>query len=243
MMMPMKKDFLSVVIPAFNEQENIRRIRKELIPVLKKMPLNYEIVIVDDGSTDNTYNEAFSIAKLYKNVRVVKHPRNMGLAEATRTGIKHMKGNIAVFLDSDFTFHPREIPKLYKKYRETGCDCVIGSHFGSKGSTEVLLHRLVLSRGVNTLYSSLLGKNISTISSIFRLYKSTEIKKLKLTSKGFDICAEILVKMVKNKNHIEEVPVKLTTRIYGESKLNNRKEFVNHIKLLTKVASWKLRGK
>ncbi|HLC77319.1 MAG TPA: glycosyltransferase family 2 protein [archaeon] len=237
------KDFMSVVIPAYNEEQNIKRIQDELMPVMKSMPLTYEIIVVDDGSTDNTYNEALKISKTNKKVRIVRHKRNMGLAAATRTGIKSSRGNISVFLDSDFTFHPSEMPKLYKKYKETGCDCVVGSHFGPSGDPDLLFHRLVLSKGVNKLYSTFLGKKISTISSIFRLYKTAEIKKLKLNSKGFDICAEILVRMIQNKCHIEEVPVRLTTRIYGESKLNNRKEFVNHIKMLSKVASWKIKGK
>lgn len=167
----------------------------------------------------------------------------MGLAEGTRTGIRHLKGNIAVFLDSDFTFHPREILKLYSKYKETGCDCVVGSHFSSGGKTDVLFHRLVLSKGVNKLYGVLLGKNISAISSIFRLYRASELKKLRLKSKGFDICAEILVKLLQQKKHIEEVPVRLTTRIYGESKLDNKKEFVNHVKMLTKLAAWKIKNR
>ncbi len=229
-------DKMSVVVPAYNEAQNIRRIPGELIPVMKKLGIKYEIIIIDDGSRDGTLAEARKIAARYKTVRVVKHPRNLGLAEGLRTGIKHMRGNVAVFLDSDFTFHPREIPKLYRKYRETKCDCVIGSHF--RGSTDVAFHRLFLSRGVNKLYSLLLRKNISTVSSMFRLYRTEELKKLKLTSTGFSISAEILVKMLQNKCRIEEVPVKLTTRIYGVSKINNRKEFVNHVKMLSKIARW-----
>ena len=236
-------DFLSVVIPAYNEQENIRRIPGELVPVLNKMKIKYEIIVVDDGSVDGTVFETGRIAKCYRSIRLVKHGKNMGLAQATRTGIKNIRGNIAVFLDSDFTFHPREIPKLYAKYVETGADCVVGSHFSSQGKTEVQAHRLFLSKSVNKLYSILLGKKISTISSIFRLYKTRELKKLKLNSKGFDICAEILVKMIFNGCRIEEVPVKLTTRIYGESKLDNKKEIVNHIRMLSRVAKWKVVGR
>ncbi len=238
----MKKDFISVVIPAYNEEYNIRRVPRELLPVLTKLPVKYEVIIIDDGSTDKTYDEAVKISKKYRNVKVVRHSKNMGLAGGTRTGIKHVKGNLTVFLDSDFTFHPLEIPKLYKRYVETNCDCVVGSHFSSKGGTDVLLHRLILSKGVNKLYSTLLGKKISTISSIFRLYRTRELKKLRLTGTGFSICAEILVKMIKNKKRIEEVPVRLTTRIYGESKLNNRKEFINHVRMLSKIVSWKIKG-
>ena len=237
----MAKDVMSVVIPAFNEQENIKRIPTELLPVLGKMNVKYEVLVVDDGSKDDTAKETRKIIQKHRNVRLVSHTKNMGLAEATRTGIKNANGNIIVFLDSDFTFHPREIPKLYAKYKSNNCDCVVGSHFSPQGSTDMIFYRMILSKGVNIMYSTLLGKKISTISSISRLYRTSELKKLKLESKGFDICAEILVKMLRNKNHIEEVPVKLTTRIYGESKLDNKKEFINHMKLLSKLALWRIR--
>lgn len=235
------EDFMSVVIPAFNEEENIRRIPSELLPILDGMGIGYEVIIIDDGSRDSTSEEVDKISKLHKGVRLVRHEENMGLAEATRTGIKHARGNITVFLDADFTFHPQDIPKLYAKYRETHCDCVVGSHFISKGSTEVELHRLILSRTLNFLYSLLLGKKVSTISSIFRLYKTEALKKLNLTSKGFSICAEILVNMLRDARHIEEVPVKLTTRIYGNSKINARKEFMNHMRMLLRIFAWNVK--
>ena len=231
---------LTVVIPACNEEQNIRRIEKELIPVLKGVGMRYEILVIDDGSTDGTADEVRKLQKKYRYVRMVQHPRNMGLGAGTRTGVKSAKGTLIIFLDADFTFHPREIPKLITKYNSGDYDCVIGTHFGKGGRTKVLWYRKFLSKSVNTLYSTLLGRNITAMSSIFRLYRRDALKGISMKSRGFDICAEILFDMIKKGRNVIEVPVTLTTRIYGESKLSNTKEIKNHIKLLAKIAKWRV---
>lgn len=233
-------DSMTVAIPACNEEENIRRIEKELIPVMKGIGMPYEILIIDDGSKDNTAEEVRKLQKKYKAVRMVQHGRNLGLGAGTRTGVKNARGSLLVFLDADFTFHPREIPKLLAKYRSGDYDCVIGSQFGKGGKTRMQAHRKFLSRSVNALYRIMLGKNVTTMSSIFRLYKKTALKGISMKSDGFDVCAEILFDMIKKNRKVAEVPVTLTTRIYGESKISNRKEIKNHLKLLSKIAKWRI---
>ena len=233
---------LTVAIPACNEEQNIRRIEKELIPVLKGVGMSYEILVIDDGSTDGTADEVRKLQKKYRHVRMVQHPRNMGLGAGTRTGVKSAKGTLIIFLDADFTFHPREIPKLIAKYNSGKYDCIIGSQFGKGGRTKMQVHRKFLSKTVNTLYRVMLGRNITTMSSIFRLYKKSSLKGISMKSSGFDICAEILFDMIKKGRNVVEVPVTLTTRIYGESKISNTKEIKNHIKLLSKVAKWRIAG-
>lgn len=236
---------LSIIISCFNEAENVKRFEKELIPVLEALKkMSFELVLVDDGSADNTVEEINNLIKKDKRVKLVKHPRNLGLGAGLRTGIANVSGDLTVFLDADLTFHPREIPKLLERFNKGDVDCVIGSHFGEGGKLEdVPFYRIFLSKGVNILYSILFGRKISTVSSIFRLYKTEQLKELNLTSKKFDINAEILFKLIQNKRRIAEVPVTLTTRRYGVSKLNNLQEIKNHLKLLAKVLLWRLRIK
>lgn len=234
-----RTEFLTVAIPACNEQDNIKRIEKELMPVLEKL-MKYEILIVDDGSTDSTAQEVRKLQRRYKSVRLVSHGRNLGLGCATRTAIRHACGNIMIFLDADFTFHPREIPKLLERYRKGDVDCVAGSQFGEGGNT-LPAKRLVLSKGVNVLYQLLLGKKLTSTSSIFRLYKTDQLRQLRLSGEQFSICAEILFKLMLDKRRVEEVPVLLTTRIYGESKIRNARETKNHLTLLSRIALWRFR--
>ena len=231
---------ITVVIPACNEEQNIRRIGGELIPVMRKIGMPYEVLVIDDGSKDNTADEVRRLQKKYKNIKLVQHGKNLGLGAGTRTGIKNARGSLIIFLDADFTFHPREIPKLLAKYRSGDYDCVIGSQFGKGGKTKMQAHRKFLSKSVNIMYRHLLGQDITTMSSIFRLYRRDALKGISMKSHGFDICAEILFDMIKKNRRVVEVPVTLTTRIYGESKISNTKEIKNHLKLLSKVAKWRI---
>jgi dolichol-phosphate mannosyltransferase len=233
-------DFLTVVIPACNEEDNIKRIEKELLPVMNAMKIKKELLIIDDGSTDGTADEARKLMKKHDFIRMVQHEGNRGLGAATMTAINNANGNIMIFLDADFTFHPSEMPKLYKRFKETNCDCVVGAHFGG-GSNTLSPKRYMLSKGVNTLYQVMLGKRMTTTSSIFRLYRTEQLRQLKLSSKAFSICAEILFKLVLDKRKIEEVPVTLTTRIYGESKIRNARETKNHLKMLASVGLWRIK--
>ena len=100
-------------------------------------------------------------------------------------------------------------------------------------------YRIFLSKGINVLYSMLLRQKIASISSIFRLYKAKDVKKLKLEATGFDINAEILFQLIKEKKKIVEVPVTLGNRKHGISKLNIKKEMFNHLKMLKKIFVWK----
>lgn len=234
---------ISIIIPACNEALNIQRFPQELLPPLKILPEIFELVIVDDGSKDDTLAASNTIKELHGNVTIVQHQQNLGLGKALRTGIAHAKGEIVITIDADLTFSPNDIPILYEKYRGTGADCVIGSHFiHPDGFAGVGFHRIFLSRCVNFLYRIILGEHITAISSIFRLYKKNAIKDMQIESKGFTVNAEILLKLLKQKYVIVEVPVILTTRKFGVSKLKTFDEIKNHLFLLWKTILWKLKG-
>ncbi len=237
----MESQKLSVIISCFNEEENVKRYESELLPVLKSLGMSYEVVLVDDGSSDRTVEEIRRLAEKDSNVKLVMHPRNMGLGAGMKTGINNATGSLAVFLDGDLTFHPSEIPRLLERFSKGDVDVVIGSHFGKGGRLEgVPFYRVFLSKGVNVLYSVLFGRNVSTISSIFRMHKTEQLKALGISSNDFDANAEILFKLIQQNRRIAEVPVTLTTRKFGVSKINNLKEFKNHVRLLSKVLLWKL---
>jgi glycosyltransferase involved in cell wall biosynthesis len=173
---------------------------------------------------------------------LVKHGVNRGLGCAVKTGVENARGDVIIILDADFTFHPSHIPELYNAYLATGYDCIIGSHFGKGGKTEgVPFHRLLLSKAINLLYSIIIGKKVSSISSIFRLYRAEKLKEITIETSGFDINAEILFKLIQRKAKIMEVPVVLTTRKYGESKIRISKEISNNLKLLNKVLLWRMK--
>ncbi len=232
---------ITYVIPAFNEEENIKRLGTELIPALNSSGEKYEIIIVNDGSSDNTEREGKKLAERFKFVRIISHQKNSGMGAAVRTGINNALGDILITLDSDLTYGPSEILKVLNEYKKTNADCVIGSHFMEGGSVdEVKDVRKFLSQAINHVYRILFGGNVKTISSILRLYKTEQLRELNLTSTGFTINAEILFKLLQKKRKVVETPVTLTARKFGASKLNFWKESKNHMILLTRVVIWKL---
>lgn len=233
---------LTVVVPCFNEGDNIPRMESELLPVLKSLNTDFEVLFVDDGSSDRTLEEIKNLQAKHDNLRVVSHGVNKGLGHAVRTGIKHASegaNNLLVTIDADLTFSPSFIPVLFKRFRQGDVDCVIGSPF--LGSTEeVQWYRKFLSVGVNALYQVLLWKRITSVSPIFRLYKTSQLKELELNCERFDINAEILFRLLQKRCKVVEVPANLTVRKFGVSKLDNKKEIRNHIHLLSKILKWRL---
>lgn len=232
---------LSIVIPCHNEEQNIPYLARELWPILEKEVKDFEVIIVDDGSLDHTVDEVKKILK--PQLRLVKHAVKKGMGAALRTGLDASRGEWILFLDSDLTFHPRLIPTLLEAFRNhPDVDFIIGSpNLGGYGK-DIPKWRLLISKIANVVYRVLLGKPITSINQIFRLYKMKDLKELSLTSVGFDINAEILFKLVyKGKNFIE-VPAELTNRLYGSSKLNYFREIRRHFLLILKIIKWKLFG-
>ena len=235
---------ISLIIPAYNEEGNIQRIDHELTPVLQSLKQPYEILIINDGSNDKTEEEAKNLKDPY--VTLINHEKNGGLGKAVRTGIQHAKGEIIILYEADFTWNPLYIKELLEMQKKINADCVIGSHFHKEGQLQghsKYSVRIFLSKSVNTFYQILLGSKIASISSLFRLYKAEPLKKLTLTTSGFNINAEILVKLLRNKAVITEIPVTLTKRKFGKSKINLTKATLNHLLLLSKVLEWRMFSK
>jgi len=234
---------LSIIIPAYNEEENIRRIDKELKSVLDLLGEEYEIIIINDGSNDRTKEEIIKLKEKDSKIKLLNHEKNKGMGMAVRNGIKAAKGEIIVTYEADFTWHPNYIKKLLEELRRTNSECVIGSHFHKQGAIEDwgrYNYKIILSKIVNLMYQFLLGKKITSISSLFRVYKANSLKKLELKTTGFDINAEILIKLLMNNSTVREVPVILTKRKYGESKIKLSIAIINHSVLLFNLIKWRV---
>lgn len=233
---------LSVVIPCFNEEENIRRVVPELLPALDGLQMESEVVLVDDGSTDGTAREIKDIRD--PRVRGVTHEKNRGLSAAMKTGIAAASGDLIVFLDSDFTFHPKLVPSLLAALAaHPEVDFVIGSPKLGGYAKDIPAYRVFISKVANWVYATLLGRPVTSVNQIFRLYKAPALKALHLTSKGYEINAEILFKLVFAGHRFVEIPAELTTRQFGVSKLRYGRELRRHAVLLLKILAWKFKAR
>jgi len=231
---------ISLIIPLFNEEENLKLYPEELFPVVnnisKKYNIKFEYVFIDDGSSDNTLREIKNLTQDLKFYKIIHHDKNQGMGAAIKTGIKNSSGDCIICMDADLTFRPENIENLLIEFFKTNADCVSGSPYLEKDDlVDVDSYRLFLSKSINLLYRILLRKKITSISPIFRLYKMSALKDLNIVSNNFEINAEILSKLIINGKTIVEVPVPLYKRRYGYSKINVKKEIINNLKLIAKI--------
>ena len=226
---------ISIVIPCFNERENIERFPESLFPILKSLGEDFEVVIVDDGSGDGSQE----ILKRFENsqeVKLVICRENRGLGEALKNGFAQSAGEWILVLDADLTFSPGQIPLLIENQRRYLSDMVSGSPWmGHETASQVLFWRRALSRLANFSYRLALGIPLSSFTSIFRLYRSSCLKSLAIQSGGFEINAEIAALFWIRRFKISETPARLTKREYGKSKLNLSKELLSHLRLILRL--------
>jgi len=227
-----------VVIPAYNESGAIARYPAELLAVLETNVHDYEVVVVDDGSSDDT---AARVEALGGRVRLVSHDVNRGLSAAIQTGIVAARGELVVMLDADLTFAPGLIPLLLDRFQRGDVDVVSGSPMLAAFASDIPGWRIGISRVAARVYAILLGRNVTAISPIFRLYRREHLLEiLPLQARGFEINAEILFELIRRGRRIAEIPAPLTQRLQGESKLDYRKELWRNARLVSRVVLWRL---
>lgn len=228
---------LSFVFPAFNEAENLRRFPSEVVPVFDALGEPYEVIVVDDGSTDATRATASALGGP---IRVVAHDRNRGLGAAVRTGIAAAAGDLVVTMDADLTFAPSLVPLLLERFRRGDVDVVSGSPKLAGYGSDIPSYRIFVGRLSTLAYSLLFGRRLTAVSPIFRLYRRVDLVGLPLQATGFDINAEILFHLVRQGRRVAEVPAALTQRIHGTSKLNYPHEMRRHLRLARRILSWRV---
>lgn len=231
---------ISILFPLYNERDNIIHYNTDLFPIIddiaQKTGERFEFVFIDDGSQDDTVEQIRDIARMRSDVKVLIHQKNSGMGTAIMTGLGSSHGDLIITMDADLTFRPVDVLKLIERYRETDADCISGSPYLEKGlMEEVTPFRLLMSKSVNFLYRILLGSEITCVSPIFRLYRRSVLTGMNISSRNFEINAEIISKLIIGGKKVVEIPVPLLKRKYGESKINVKKEIRNYILLLYKI--------
>uniref|UniRef100_A0A8D0SJG3 Dolichol-phosphate mannosyltransferase subunit 1 n=1 Tax=Sus scrofa TaxID=9823 RepID=A0A8D0SJG3_PIG len=204
--------------------------------------INYEIIIIDDGSPDGTRDIAEQLVKIYGSDKILLRPREkkLGLGTAYIHGMKHATGNYIIIMDADLSHHPKFIPEFIRKQKEGNFDIVSGTRYkGNGGVYGWDLKRKIISRGANFITQILLRPGASDLTGSFRLYRKEVLQKLieKCVSKGYVFQMEMIVRARQLNYTIGEVPISFVDRVYGESKLGGN-EIVSFLKgLLTLFAT------
>lgn len=212
---------VSIIVPVYNEAKTIRQILSRVEQVKFPKGITQEIIIVDDGSFDNTLAE---IEKLKSKRRLIQHHKNLGKGAAVRTGIRHATGDVILIQDADLEYNPQDFPALLTPFSDSKIQVVYGSRlmnyplvlFG-KNRTPLPLHWLankVLTVVTNMLY----GQNITDMETGYKVVRRSLINSLHLSSRRFDIEPEITAKILKKGITIHEVPIRVQPRTYAQGK-------------------------
>lgn len=222
---------VSVIIPMYNEEDNVLKTLQAVKKVLEPYH-QFQIIAVDDGSSDNTLNLLNQYVSVNPEVKVLKHLVNMGMGKALITGFQEATGDVIVTLDADLSYDPKYIPLLVWKLNEENADIIIGSQYMDGGKTEdIPFIRLFVSKMANKIVGFSMSENISTVTGILRAYKKEVIDSIELESRGTAINPEIISKAIALGFKIIEVPVTLKGRELGESKIQFKSTTISHLLL------------
>ena len=218
---------ISVVIPAYNEEEAIGAALDELIEVLEGQI--YEIIVVDDGSTDNT---AKTVQE--KNVKLIQHPCNKGYGAALKTGIDHASGERILITDADGTYPNKEIPRLLEHVDQY--DMVVGSRTGK--DVNIQLYRRPAKWFLSRLANYLSGTKIPDLNSGMRIFRKEDAKKFfNILPSGFSFTTTITLAYLSNDMLIKYIPIDYYER-QGRSKINPFKDGFNFILLIVRTITY-----
>jgi dolichol-phosphate mannosyltransferase len=226
----------SVILPTYNERENLPIVAYLLHKTFTGLGLRYEVIVVDDASPDGTGEVAERLGKSHFKVKLVSRPGKLGLGSAYREGLKHASGDHVVIMDADLSHHPKFIGYMVGIMAVSGCHIVTGTRYKPGGGVAGWdTKRKVTSKGANILAAFLLNPGVSDLTGSFRLYKRKVLEDIlpNVTCTGYAFQMEIIVLARRMGYTIEEVPITFVDRLYGESKLGPR-EVIMYVKgLLT----------
>lgn len=203
--------YLCVIMPAYNEGERIRKNLLKASDTISKFIKNYQIIAINDGSSDSTEAEIKEAALINSKIAYISYTPNQGKGNAIATGVKYAHSDYIAFLDSDLELDPSMLRNFLKKLIDSDADIAIGSKMHKKSKLDYPLSRRILSMGYYVLLKLLFRLNLKDTQTGIKLFKSSVIKPIcdDLITTGFAFDIEILAKANQQGAKIIEMPIEL----------------------------------
>lgn len=204
---------LSVIIPIYNEIESIR----EILDRVQNTKLAWEILLVDDGSTDGTRDLLQELDGIDQ-VKVILKEKNEGKGSAVVAGIRAAKGDVMLIQDADLEYDPRDYPTLLKPIEEGLADVVYGSRFLGGPRRVVMFWHMVANYLLTFMTNILFNTILSDMETGYKVFRKEVVEGLTIHAKRFDFEPEFTAKILKRKYRIFEVPITFNPRDYSQGK-------------------------
>jgi dolichol-phosphate mannosyltransferase len=227
---------VTIVVPCYDEHAGLPSLIERLAALVHTQCPDWEVLFVDDGSDDETFARLLGMLSTAPWARVVRHPTNLGLGGALRTGFAYAASPVVCTIDSDCTYPPERLPALVALLDE-GVEIATASAWHPHSqAAEGGRARIALSRSVSRVYKRLIGQDVHTFTCLFRAYRRDALLRIPFRSNGFASVAEIMLRGMLAGYRVRELPMRLETRRYGESKLKIGDAIVAHVSLIAMTA-------
>ncbi len=228
---------LSVVVPVFNEATTVTSV----IHAVLRQPLVTEVLVVDDGSTDGTWEHLQGLVREGVPVRLFRHEVNCGKGAALRTGFSEATSPLVIVQDADLEYDPAEYPALAAPILQGKADVVFGSRFQGAGAHRVLYYWHALGNKVLTAFSNMCTNiNLTDMETGYKMFRREVLRNVRIEERRFGFEPEIVAKVVKLKGiRIYEVPISYSGRTYAEGKKIGMRDGLWAIWCIVKYNLWR----
>ena len=211
--------FFCILTPVFNERHLVATSLARVLALHSNLISRMELIVVDDCSTDGSWELLQQIAAVDSRIRLFRHAKNKGKGSAVKTAISQAEGDVCIVHDSDLEYNPADIPALLVPFIEEGADAVFGSRYLSAPYHRVLMHRHTnVNKFLTRLSNLFTDLDVSDLETCYKAIKTPLLKSIPIRSNDFRFEVEIVFKLAKRRARIFEVPIRYLPRTYEEGK-------------------------